>query len=274
MFCIQRSRWDKLVDVFGKSALKYFFWYEINKHLYLSLLSRKKIYFRLRNGHNLCLRLYTRDFDFSESILVGNIVNHVGGREGEYDDVFIEHSDCYIDAGANIGLFSVLCKIKNPAAKIIALEPEKENFEMLKENTKGYDGIVCLNNGIWYRDAFCKVEASRCKANEHMMSDGAFWISECSKEDSGACRAYSLETIMNRIDSEDNIVLKMDVEGAEEKIFETNNLDWVKRCRLIVCETHEWLFEGNCMGSNIINILTQMNFEYHEKGENKYFSRK
>jgi len=37
-----------------------------------------------------------------------------------------------VDAGANIGLVSILFANKYPNAKIIAIEPENSNFEMLK----------------------------------------------------------------------------------------------------------------------------------------------
>ena len=43
-----------------------------------------------------------------------------------------------IDAGANIGFASVFYKNKFPNSRIVALEPEKENFNWLKKNTLKY----------------------------------------------------------------------------------------------------------------------------------------
>jgi FkbM family methyltransferase len=60
-----------------------------------------------------------------------------------YKEIFKDH--CYdiaelpedafiVDAGANIGLFSIYMKQKYPSSKIIAFEPAPENFEALGRN--------------------------------------------------------------------------------------------------------------------------------------------
>ena len=43
-----------------------------------------------------------------------------------------------IDAGANIGLSSVFFAHKYPRARVVAIEPEAENFALLQRNTRGY----------------------------------------------------------------------------------------------------------------------------------------
>ena len=63
-------------------------------------------------------------------------------------------SDCYhvqalrdidirtvVDVGAHIGSFSVLAASLWPSAKIVAFEPDNENFALLRENTARY-GVV------------------------------------------------------------------------------------------------------------------------------------
>jgi len=53
--------------------------------------------------------------------------------------VFRRHGDpriqSILDIGANIGMFSMLCHFLLPKARIIALEPDAQIFEMLKDNT-------------------------------------------------------------------------------------------------------------------------------------------
>ena len=53
-----------------------------------------------------------------------------------------------IDLGANIGIETIKFKFFFPNSKIIAVEPEKSNFEILKNNTKNYNGIHLENYAI------------------------------------------------------------------------------------------------------------------------------
>ena len=57
-----------------------------------------------------------------------------------------------VDAGANIGLSSIYFSNRFPGAKIIAIEPEDGNFEMLKRNTMPYDNIIAVQSpeGCWW----------------------------------------------------------------------------------------------------------------------------
>ncbi|NBT33588.1 MAG: FkbM family methyltransferase, partial [Rhodobacteraceae bacterium] len=49
--------------------------------------------------------------------------------------VTIEPCDVWLDAGANIGSFSVLAASKG--ASVVAIEPHPENVSMLKQNVSG-----------------------------------------------------------------------------------------------------------------------------------------
>lgn len=53
-----------------------------------------------------------------------------------------------IDGGANIGLASIAFKNIFPAATIIAIEPDKENFIQLNKNLHPYSDIKTLNNFV------------------------------------------------------------------------------------------------------------------------------
>ena len=80
------------------------------------------------------------------------------GRVGTYDEyVMKEISKSYgmlavegkvvVDIGANIGCFTRWA-LEHGAKKVIAIEPEPNNFKMLELNTQGYENVVCLNAAI------------------------------------------------------------------------------------------------------------------------------
>ena len=90
--------------------------------------------------------------------------------ENQYDVKYKAPPGVIVDCGANIGLASIYFANKYPSAKIIAIEPEKDNFELLKLNTGEYTNIIPVNNGIWNKKAnleiilFMKVVASVASA--------------------------------------------------------------------------------------------------------------
>ena len=58
-----------------------------------------------------------------------------------------------IDAGANIGLTSAYFANRFPSAKILALEVDRRNFELLAANARPYANITPLLKGLWKRRA-------------------------------------------------------------------------------------------------------------------------
>ena len=58
--------------------------------------------------------------------------------EKQYDLYGIDFPDAkkIIDGGANIGCASVYFSLRFPNAEILAIEPEKNNFELLKKNIR------------------------------------------------------------------------------------------------------------------------------------------
>src|SRR3954471_13740073 len=55
-----------------------------------------------------------------------------------------------VDLGSNIGFSVMHFKSKFPDAHVIAVEPEKKNYDQLVKNVKEYSNVDCLQNAIWY----------------------------------------------------------------------------------------------------------------------------
>ena len=54
-----------------------------------------------------------------------------------------------VDAGANIGLASVFLASQHPAARIIAIEPEAENFHQLLKNVSAFPNRIPIQAALW-----------------------------------------------------------------------------------------------------------------------------
>ena len=67
----------------------------------------------------------------------------------QYNFKFDFEPKLIIDAGANIGYASVYFAIKYPNAKIIALEPSEENFQLLQRNVRNYPNVTPVQCALW-----------------------------------------------------------------------------------------------------------------------------
>jgi len=163
-----------------------------------------------------------------------------------------------IDCGANIGLASVFFKNKYPSAKIIAVEPEKENFEILSKNLNNYNNTILYNNGIWNKSARLKIE-------DNGSGSLGFMVYESEENNTNAITSISIKDILlqNNIDTID--ILKIDIEGSEKELFESNYDYWLPRTKLISIELHDRMRKG--CSQSFFSAISKYNFEIAIKGQ-------
>ena len=77
-----------------------------------------------------------------------NVFVHVF-RWGEYAWEFAESPRVIVDAGAYTGLSTAFFAIRYPAAKIIAIEPDQANFELLLRNTSAFANVQAVRAALW-----------------------------------------------------------------------------------------------------------------------------
>lgn len=168
-----------------------------------------------------------------------------------------------IDGGANIGLTTLYFHQNLPNAKIVCIEPDKDNFEMIKNNMRinnfSANGNL-LNAGLWSKNTHIKTERS--------FRDGEDWsiIVKETDDPTNALKAYSITDVINKqFDGEIIDLLKLDVEGSEKYIFEAEEevAKFLSKIRFVIIEIHD---EMNCR-ENIYTQLAKNNFKYFNAGE-------
>ncbi len=169
------------------------------------------------------------------------------------------HPDTIVDAGAHIGMASILFTKRYPRAKIIALEPQSANFAALTRNTEVYPNIVPVKAALWKEDG----EVILGKSTAH--PKGAFQIVESGGE---RVRAMKMETLMSENGIKRIDLLKMDIESAEKKVFE--NCDWLKDVGMMAIELHDRLQPG----CREMTESAARGFRRYEQGEITFFVRK
>lgn len=179
-----------------------------------------------RNGIRLTLRPDTDDL----KIVKSNFVTKHYFR----DFVPILKESIVVDVGAHIGCFSIMAA-KN-ASRVLALEPELNNYHMLRKNIElnQLKNISVFNIAVTgssgYQDMVIYDDGSTGTHSLYYKRDTGIRVKQI--------QTISLEGIFQkeglfRID-----FLKLDCEGAEYDIFRTMNFETASKIMSIVMETH------------------------------------
>jgi FkbM family methyltransferase len=163
-----------------------------------------------------------------------------------------------IDAGANVGYVSVFLANKYPAARIVAVEMDPDNVEILRKNVQGYNVDVVLG-AVWSSHSHFLIDKSGGKSF-------AFRIQEVSAETPGALPTLTIADLMRRIEAADLGLLKLDIEGAEEALFTENYEEWIDHVRVLIVEVH-----GAKAKEAVISVMTKRNFYMEQQGEKLVF---
>jgi FkbM family methyltransferase len=163
------------------------------------------------------------------------------------------------DCGANVGLASVYFKNRYPNARIIAVEPESSNFEMLLKNTEKYKDIECIKAGIWNKTTNLRIIDSG-------QGNWGFVTEETDKEGPDTVKAISIDELMKKYNVDHIDILKIDIESSEKELFEKNFENWLPKSKVVLVELHDQMKEG-CTRS-FFKAMVNYKFTMSCKGEN------
>ncbi len=145
-----------------------------------------------------------------------------------------------IDGGANVGLATIYLKSKFPEAKIVCIEPDKENFEVLKKNLGNVENIVLLEGALWS-------SKTRLSISDKFNSGKWGMITEEIKNeesDTDFVETFTVEEIMKIAEIDRIDLLKLDIETAEKELFSKNYHSWLPKTKSIIVELHDWMKKG------------------------------
>jgi FkbM family methyltransferase len=194
------------------------------------------IYFRLKKSKMSALRLpgIAHPFSLRDNTTDSAVFEQVF-LNGEYDIDIPLFPNVIVDAGANIGLFSILMKNRFPAARIVCVEPGHENCVQLKKNLSVYENVEIICAGIWSKDTSLKI------SDKHNGGQTA-WLTE--KDATGDVSGITIDTLMKNLNLQKIDILKVDIEGSEKVVFLENYQQWLPKVKMIVIELHDWLMPG------------------------------
>lgn len=173
---------------------------------------------------------------------------------------YLKKGDVFLDIGANIGYFSVIASaIVGKSGKVIAYEPDENNFRMLKKNIK----VNALTNTIAFKAAISDYSGRGyiyiCEDNE-----GDHHIYDCGegRERVGIDIVNGndhIPEIANRLD-----FIKIDAQGAEahilkgmDKLIQSNR----DHLSMVIEFWPHGLKQSGASGEELLDSISGFNFD-------------
>jgi FkbM family methyltransferase len=167
---------------------------------------------------------------------------------GVYSQVFLKHEYKFevnktpsfiVDAGANIGLASIFFASRFPGTRILAIEPEKTNFEVLVKNTALYPNIIPVHAALWGDNAEIDV------VDPGLGNWGFMTAAQggTAKQMGQKVQGMTLDSIFDQYGIQRISIFKSDIEGAELEVFR-NSSSWIDRIDSLIVELHEHMKPG------------------------------
>ena len=202
--------------------------------------------------HPIALRPRTSDLPTFDQVFLGL----------EYNIDFTFKIERIIDAGGNIGLAAIYFANKYPNAKITSVEPEKDNFKMCVKNTKNYNNVTPVQKAL-----------SNSNGEELYIKDsglGSWAFTTVSKREgipeSNKVLTINIEEILNQNNWDIVDIVKIDIEGAEKELFDSNFERWIPKTKCIIIELHDRMKKG--CSKSFFKTISQYNFSCELRGEN------
>jgi FkbM family methyltransferase len=138
-----------------------------------------------------------------------------------------------VDAGANVGMASVYFARKFPGARIIAVEPERSNFDMLCRNVNHFSNVEPFLGALWSESRDIEIVDAGLGNQGFQVRAGV----------GGDVPALSVGDLMKRFDLGHIDILKIDIEGAEREVM-GSSAAWIGNVGAVIAELHDAMSPG------------------------------
>jgi len=131
---------------------------------------------------------------------------------------FLKKDSIVIDAGANIGVFSVFAADACPEGKIFVFEPSKKTYDILSQNIAEYKNIEAINIALGNNEGTGRLILAESSGSNTLEDSDMYGDPDNAKKEE--IRITTIDNFvkehgLTRVD-----FIKMDTEGYEKKILE------------------------------------------------------
>jgi FkbM family methyltransferase len=176
----------------------------------------------------------------------------------EYRSPYDHQPQVIVDAGANTGMATLYFFSRYPTARIVAIEPQAQNFEMLQRNCAQLPNVTLLQAALWPKPG-------RLIISDHYHQAWAYSVKEPTDQTVADVRAISVNDIFGKLGVDRIDLLKLDIEGSERELFSADSTTWLDRVGFIVIELHDRIRPG--CAKAFYSALVAKDFEQDIRGE-------
>jgi FkbM family methyltransferase len=168
-----------------------------------------------------------------------------------------------VDAGANIGASAVFFASALPNSRIVAVEPDAANVDILRKNVAGLDVEVL--------QAALASAAGRSKVIDPGQGHWALRTVDAAGDQRGpSVPNVTIPEIYARHQRGFfPFIVKIDIEGAEKDVFK-GSMPWVRQTPVIIVELHDWLFPKQRTSSAFLEVIAGLDRDFITLGENVF----
>ena len=165
-----------------------------------------------------------------------------------------------IDAGANVGYATLFFKAHFPNAKILSIEIDADNFLQVQRNfdLNNFTSLIPVRKALWKRRANLEI-----KRDFRDKTECSYYVEEVDSHTN--LEGYSLHDFMKDQGWDFIDVLKIDIEGSERYLFESDELadSLLSKTKILAIEIHD---EFNIRPA-IYKHLTRNGFRHFAHGD-------
>lgn len=170
-----------------------------------------------------------------------------------------------LDIGANVGQFALMIHPILPNAMIYSFEPIKDCYEQLIINMKDISNFKAFNFAIGHENSETKIwrnEFSPSSSLLPMRNLHKLAFPYTKREKLERITVKSLDEIANDLKLEDNVLVKIDVQGYEDKVINGGH-NVISKAKILIVETSfQSLYDGQPLFATIFDMLRRMGFRY------------
>mgnify|MGYP001197462917 CR=1 FL=1 len=154
-----------------------------------------------------------------------------------------------VDCGSNIGCSTNFFLETYGNSKIISIEPDKENFQVLKRNVNS-SRVQLINNAVSNEIIHFKVSSNTLHADDNRGKN----IVEVN--DTSFPKSITINDILSDKLNVNlyPLLIKIDIEGFENNLFE-KNVEWMDKFKILIVELHDWMLPKKSISKNYFNAI-------------------
>jgi FkbM family methyltransferase len=169
-----------------------------------------------------------------------------------------------VDLGANTGLASFYLSREFPKARIIAVEPDRDNAALARQNNRGNPLFDLVDAGISSVDGHGTITNT---GDEN-------WAYRTELTSTGDLAMVSMNTLFERYTEPGTqpFIIKIDIEGFESDLF-ARATEWVDQYPLLIIELHDWMLPGSANSASFLRCISQRDRDFVYHAENVFSIR-